>query len=231
MNQEQSMQESWKRVAGEAAAMLVEEGMVIGLGTGSTAAQLIYALARRLDEGLRIVGAVPTSRATAELAASLHIPLTTLDRYPELDLVIDGADEIDDQLNLVKGGGGALLREKIVATAGRRFVVIGDASKRVKRLGLKMPLPVEVIPFALTPVQKRLEALCTAARVRQRDGQAYLTDNGNAIVDCSFANGIEQPEIVADQIRRVVGVVESGLFLHMASQAIIGGPDGVVVLA
>src|SRR5438874_11923927 len=151
-------QDSWKQLAGEAAAKLIEDGMVIGLGSGSTAVYLIYALARRIQAGLSIVGAVPTSKVTAELASDLGIPLTDLDTHPELDLDIDGADEIDGQLGLIKGGGGALLREKIVASAAQRFIVIGDATKQVTQLGLNMPLPIEVIPFAGVPVRRRLEA-------------------------------------------------------------------------
>src|SRR5947209_11229344 len=138
-------QDSWKQLAGEAAAKLVEDGMVLGLGSGSTAVYLVNALARRIQQGLHIIGAVPTSQATAQLASSLGIRITDLDTHPELDLAIDGADEIDSQLRLIKGGGGALLREKIVASAAHRFIVIADATKQVTQLGLKMPLPVETI--------------------------------------------------------------------------------------
>src|SRR3984893_3097684 len=146
-----------KQMAGEEAVKYIENGMVIGIGTGTTSAYMIQALARRLREGLAIVGAVPTSEATAQLASGLGIPLTDLDTHPELDLAIDGADEIDGQLRLIKGGGGALLREKIVASAARRFVVIGDVTKQVLVLGSLVPLPVEIIPFAETPVRRRLE--------------------------------------------------------------------------
>src|SRR5437660_983722 len=159
MMQHEIQQDSWKQLAGEAAAKLIEDGMVIALGSGSTAAYLIYALARRIQAGLSIVGAFPTSKVTGELASNLGIPLTDLDTHPELDLDIDGADEIDSQLGLIKGGGGALLREKVVASAAQRFIVIADINKQVRQLGLKTPLPVETIPFAATPVRKRLEAL------------------------------------------------------------------------
>ncbi len=154
MMQENAQQDNWKRLVGEAAAQLVEDGMVLGLGTGSTAAHLLYALAQRIQQGLRIIGGVPTSKATEELARKLGIPLTTLDAHPELDLAIDGADEIDSQLCLIKGGGGALLREKIVASAAHRFVVIGDTAKLVPMLGVHFPLPIEVVPFAATPVSQ-----------------------------------------------------------------------------
>src|SRR5260370_22804673 len=160
--QNEIKQDQWKRIAGEAAVEFIEAGMVIGIGSGSTAAYMIQALARRLQAGLKIVGAVPTSEATEQLARSLGIPLTDLDTYPELDLAIYGADEVDGHLNLIKGGGGALLREKIVASAARRFVVIADVTKQVTQLGLKAALPVEVIPFALTPVSRRLQALGTS---------------------------------------------------------------------
>src|SRR6266516_1446266 len=220
-------QDSWKQLAGEAAAKVIEDGMVIGLGSGSTAVYLIYALARRIQAGLSIVGAVPTSKATGELASNLGIPLTDLDTHPELDLDIDGADEIDSQLRLIKGGGGALLREKIVASAAQRFIVIADITKQVRQLGLKTPLPVETIPFAATIVRRRLEALGGIVQLRQLAGQVYLTDNNNVILDCTFPAGINDPADLEDRIRHIVGVVETGLFLNMAEQAIIVWPVGV----
>jgi len=224
-------QDSWKQLAGTAAAELVEDSMLLGLGTGSTAAYLMYALARRMQAGLHITGAVPTSKETAQLASSLGIPLTDLDAHPDLDLAIDGADEIDDQLRLIKGGGGALLREKVVASAARRFVVIGDVTKRVTQLGLKMPLPVEVVPFAATPVLKHLEALGAIVKLRQLAGQTFITDNDNVILDCTFPAGISDPTDLHARIKQIVGVVETGLFLYMTTQAIIGGPEGVSYLS
>ena len=223
-------QDSWKQLASTAAAELVEDGMLLGVGTGSTAAYLIYALAQRMQTGLHIAGAVPTSEATAQLASNLGIPLTDLDTHPILDLAIDGADEIDDQLRLIKGAGGALLREKVVASAARRFVVIGDVTKRVTLLGSKMPLPVEVVPFALTPVFKHLEALGAEVHLRQLAGQTFITDNNNVILDCIFPGGITDPSDLHARIKWIVGVVETGLFLNMAEQAIIGGPGGVSYL-
>jgi len=223
-------QDSWKQLAGTVAAELVEDGMLLGVGTGSTAAYLIYALAQRMQTGLHIAGAVPTSEATAQLASNLGIPLTDLDTHPILDLAIDGADEIDDQLRLIKGGGGALLREKVVASAARRFVIIGDVTKRVTQLGLKMPLPVEVVPFAMTPVFKHLEALGAKVLLRQLAGQVFITDNHNVILDCVFPGGIPDPSGLHARIKRIVGVVETGLFLNMTEQAIIGGPGGVSYL-
>jgi ribose 5-phosphate isomerase A len=225
-----TQQDTWKRLAGEAAAQFIEDGMVLGLGTGTTATQLIYAVGRRIQEGLSITGAVATSQASEELARKLGIPLTDLDTHPVLDLAIDGADEIDGQLRLIKGGGGALLREKVVASAARRFIVIGDATKQVAQLGRNTPLPVEVVPFAATPVSKHLEALGATVRLRRSGDSVFFTENCNIILDCFFADGITDPSELDSRIHRIVGVVETGLFLHMAERAIIGGPEGVKVL-
>jgi len=225
--QRETQQDSWKRLAGEAAVELVESGMVVGIGTGSTAAYMIQALARHIQAGLHIIGAVPTSEATEQLASSLGIPLTDLNAHPELDLAIDGTDEIDGHLNLIKGGGGALLREKIVASASHRFIVIADVTKQVMQLGLRAVLPVETIPFAVTPVSRRLQALGASVQIRQRSNQVFITDNGNMILDCSFPNGIADPADLQARIRRIVGVVETGLFLNMTERAIIGGPEGI----
>src|ERR1700730_18435487 len=159
-----------KQMAGEEAVKYIENGMVIGIGTGTTSAYMIQALARRLREGLAIVGAVPTSEATAQLASGLGIPLTDLDTHPELDLAIDGADEIDGQLRLIKGGGGALLREKIGAASSRRFIVMGYTSKLVSRLGQATSLPGEPIPLGGTPERKRLEAMGAIVQLRQQEG-------------------------------------------------------------
>jgi ribose 5-phosphate isomerase A len=177
--------------------------------------------------GLRIAGAVPTSQETARLASSLGIPLLTLDEQPVLDLAIDGADEIDPQLNLIKGAGGALLREKIVAAAARRFVVISDSSKLVPRLGIHFALPVEVVPFAITPVRRKLEALGAIVELRQRNDTTFITDNYNNILDCRFPDGIVDPARLQAQIRDIVGVVEHGLFLSMTRQVLVAGAEGV----
>ena len=225
-----TQRDTWKRLAGEAAANLIEDGMLLGLGSGSTATQMIIALGSRIQQGLRIAGAVPTSPATEELARNLGIPLTDLDTHPVLDLDIDGADEIDGQLRLIKGGGGALLREKIVASVAQRFVVIVDATKQVAQLGQTAPLPVETVPLAVTPVSRRLEALGAAVRLRRSGNNVFFTENCNAILDCFFTGGIADAVALEARIRRIVGVVETGLFLNMAKQAIIGGPDGVKLL-
>jgi ribose 5-phosphate isomerase A len=179
---------------------------------------------------LRIAGAVSSSQASHDLAVSVGIPVADLDTYPELDIYVDGADEIDPQLQLIKGAGGALLREKIVASSARRFVVIADTSKLVQRLGLLFPVPIEVVPFAVTPVRKRLEALGAVVTTRQHAGQAFITENQNLILDCAFPEGIADPAALDTHLHVIVGVVETGLFLHMAKQAVIGGADGVHII-
>jgi ribose 5-phosphate isomerase A len=221
---------TYKQLVGTAATELIEDGMTIGLGTGSTAAFLVRALGERLRKGLHIAGAVPTSQETAQLAGGLGIPLVSLESHPTLDLAIDGADEIDPQLNLIKGGGGALLREKIVATAARQFVVIADASKLVPRLGTRAALPVEVVPFALSPVRHRLEILGANVQQRMHENRPFMTDNQNYILDCSFPGGIADPIALQTQIRAIVGVVEHGLFLGITSRALVAGPNGLISL-
>ena len=223
-------QDTWKHMAGTEAAKLVENGMVIGLGTGSTAAHLVYALAQRVRSGLRIVGAVATSQATHDLADSLGIPMTDIDTHPELDLYIDGADEVDPQLHLIKGAGGALLREKVVASISHRFTVIADITKQVQLLGTHAPVPVEVTPFAITPVRRRLEALGAQVQLRQINASPFITENKNIVLDCTFSDGIAHPDELDARIHRIVGVVETGLFLHMAQQALIAGPQGIQIL-
>jgi ribose 5-phosphate isomerase A len=230
MTQHETQQDLWKRLAGEEAAKLVEDGMVVGLGTGTTATQFVYALARRIQAGLRIVGGVSSSQATKDLAISLNIPVTDLDTYPELDIYIDGADEIDPQLRLIKGAGGALLREKVLASSAHRFVVIGDISKQVSRLGQHFPVPVETTPFAVTPVRRHLEALGATVQVRQRGDSTFITENHNIILDCAFPQGITDAEELDARMHSIVGVVETGFFLKMAWTAIIGGPEGTRTL-
>lgn len=224
------LREQWKQAAGEAAAQLVTEGMRVGLGTGSTASAFVRALAQRVQQGLHITTAVPSSEATGTLAAQLGLPVSDLDTYPELDIYVDGADEIDPHLQLLKGAGGALLREKVVATAAQRFVVIGDATKPVQELGHLFPVPVETVPFALTPVRLRLEALGASVQLRQRQGQTFITENHNYILDCHFPNGIANAAELDARIHRIVGVVETGIFIDIATQAIIAGADGVQFL-
>ena len=215
-----------KQTAARAAVQLVESGSVVGLGSGSTSAFAVRFLAERVREGLKIVG-IPTSLQTQHLAEQLGIPLTTLDEHPLIDIDIDGADEIDPQLNLIKGGGGAFLREKIVASVSRRFVVIGDSAKQVSRLG-KFPLPVEVIPFAQSLIKPQIEALGASVALRQYAyGNPYVTDEGHHILDCTFGE-IADPTALAQKLCTMPGVVEHGLFIGMAEIAMIG-KDGSVV--
>jgi ribose 5-phosphate isomerase A len=220
-----------KRAAAERAAALVRDGMRVGLGTGSTAAHLVAILGERVRGGLSIV-AVPTSEATRRQAEAEGIPLTTLDDTPELDLTIDGADEIDGALRLIKGRGGALLREKIVAAASRRMIVIADGSKRVERLG-RFPLPVEVVPFGLGATRRAVEAAfarsgCPAEPHLRRgaDGAPFLTDGGHWILDAPLG-AIPEPEALAAALTAIPGVVEHGLFLGLAGGAILATEAGL----
>ncbi len=215
-----------KQAAARAAAELVEAGQIVGLGSGSTAAHFVRFLAERVRHGLKIVG-IPTSQTTKELAEQLGIPLTTLETHSEIDIDIDGADEIDPQLNLIKGGGGAFLREKIVASVSRRFVVIGDSAKQVARLG-KFPLPVETIPFAQALIAHQVQILgAKVALRRSADGNAYVTDEGHHILDCTFGEIADAPAL-AQKLRAIPGVVEHGLFIGMAEMALVGRDGGVV---
>jgi ribose 5-phosphate isomerase A len=217
-----------KETAARAAVELVRDGQIVGLGTGSTAAYAVRFLGGRVQAGLRIRG-IPTSVKTKELAASLGIPLTTLEEFQQIDITIDGADEVDRELRLIKGGGGALLREKIVASVTRQFVVIADSSKQVASLG-KFPVPVEVIPFAQTLVAKKIESLGASVRAREyASGNPFVTDEGHHILDCTFGV-IFDAESLAKELDHMPGVVEHGLFLGMASVALIGQGDRVIEL-
>jgi ribose 5-phosphate isomerase A len=216
-----------KRQVGEDAAALVEEGMVVGLGTGSTAAFVIEALGRRWSEGLRFVG-IPTSTRSGAQAASLGIALSDFAHHAEIDLTIDGADEIErGSLHLIKGLGGALLREKIVAAASRRLVIIADDRKLVDHLGQHTPVPVEVTPFGWESAALQLGRLGSAVSPRHdRAGSLFVTDGGNMILDCAFGV-IEDPASLERRIEEIVGVIESGLFIGRASLAIVAGQHGI----
>lgn len=219
-------QDEAKLAVAKRAVTYVEDGMRVGLGTGSTATMFIRELGERVKAGLKI-RCVASSDASHNLGLSLGMDVTTLDQLPELDVYIDGADEVGPALAMIKGGGGALLREKIVASAAKRFLVVVDASKVVKHLG-KFPLPVEVIKMALPLVLPKLAALGLNPKQRPaRSGDGpYLTDEGNYIVDCACGE-IADPEQIAARIRGIVGVVEHGLFLKMATLALVAGEDGV----
>ncbi len=221
-----STQNAAKAAAAAAAAALVENGMRIGLGSGSTFLLALEALARRIaEEGLTVAG-VPTSDGTAEAARRLGVPLTTLDEVDVLDLTIDGADEIDPRKNMIKGGGAALVREKIVAAAAREMVVVVDNLKQVDRLGVKFRLPVEVLQFGWKQAGHAIEATgCEIAR-REANGAPVVTDNGNFILDCAYGEGIEDPAFLHDALNAIPGVVDNGLFVGLAGRVIVGQPDG-----
>jgi ribose 5-phosphate isomerase A len=227
------MSDSLKRRAAEAALAFVEDGMRLGLGSGSTAEHFVRLLGERIARGLKVTG-VPTSGRTEALAKQSGIPLVSFDGWAELDLDVDGADEIGPSLALIKGGGGALLREKIAANASRRMIVIADESKRVAELGA-FPLPLEVVAFGLTATARATEKACSRLgltgeiKLRIRDGVPFVTDSGNHVLDASFGR-IPDPEALASRLDRTPGVVEHGLFLGLADLALIASPDGVAEL-
>ena len=218
-----------KKAAADWAAALIEDGMVVGLGTGSTASLILEPLAERIRQGLRMVG-IPTSERTAEQARALGIPLSTLADHPRVDLTIDGADEVElGTLNLIKGRGGALLREKIVASASARLVIVADESKLVERLGRGV-VPVEVVPFEWQSTARRIESLGASPALRLRpDGGAFVTDGGHYILDCAFGP-ISSAGLLDRELNEIVGVVEHGLFLGLTDQVGVGRAGGVEVL-
>jgi len=221
-----------KRAAAERAVQLITSGMVVGLGTGSTMQPLLDALAQRLREGaVRNVVAVPTSEATAQRCRVLGIPQASLDEYPELALAVDGADEVSPRLDAIKGMGGAMLREKLVALAAKRFVIVADESKLVRRLGTRAPVPVEVVRFGWSTLVPFFESLGAEPELRRGlGGEPFVTDNGNYVVDCRFARGIADPAAVARALGKRTGVLEDGLFLRIAKLAVVAGRRGVRLL-
>ncbi|NJK79384.1 MAG: ribose 5-phosphate isomerase A [Chloroflexaceae bacterium] len=227
------MVDDLKRVASEAAVQQIEDGMLLGLGTGTTVRYVLDALARRLREGtLSDVRGVPTSHATAAYARKHNIPLTTLEDTPQLDLAIDGADEVAPNLDLIKGRGGALLREKIVACASARLWIVIDTSKRVERLGALVPLPVEVLQFGWKTHLPLLYQLGAIVEPRLHDdGQFFTTDNGNIILDCRFPQGIGDAAVLSSTLERRAGIIGHGLFLGIAERVFIGAPDGIREMA
>jgi len=216
-----------KEAVGRRGAEFVEDGMVVGLGTGSTVYFTLVRLAERLQaEGLSIRG-VPTSVDTELKAREMGIPLVSLEEVATIDLTIDGADEIDPDLALTKGGGGALLREKVVAAASTREVIVAERSKIVERLGRTFPLPVEVVPFARAAVTRRIEDLGASVTLRMREpGTPDRTDNGNGILDCTFAEGIADPAALEALLSSFPGVVENGLFVGLTDTVLVAEPDG-----
>lgn len=222
-------QDGPKRAAAARAIEEVEDGMILGLGSGSTAAFALEELAARIAKGLRVAG-IPTSEKAATLARQLGVPLTSFAEHRRVDLTIDGADQVErGTLNLVKGLGGALLREKIVASASNRMIVIVDETKLVDRLGGNRPLPVEIVSFGWQIVFDRLRAIGCRPQLRLAGDKPFITDGGNYIVDCALA---ETPDLAALEARLsgIIGVVESGLFIGLASKIMVGRPTGVEVI-
>ena len=219
-----------KRAAAQTAVALINNGMIVGLGTGSTASFAVSIIAQRVSDGLNIIG-IPTSEKIEQLARSMGIPVSTLAEHDHIDVAIDGADEVEiGTLNLIKGRGGALLREKIVATAAKHLVIVVDDSKLVDCLGIRNPVPLEVVPFGWQATAKRLRSLGASLTLRLGpDGQPFISDGGHYILDCVFG-AIEYPVHLQQQLDRTVGVVESGLFLGLTSQVIVGSRKGVSVL-
>ena len=216
-----------KRAAAEKALELVRDGMLIGLGSGTTARYFTEGVGRLVAEGMK-VRAVPTSRATAELAAANGIPIV-FELIGQIDLTVDGADEVDQALNLIKGRGGALFREKVVAAASKRFVVVVDESKVVKQLGVGV-LPVEILPYLWRSTAARLATLATRLTMRGGEESPYITDNGNVILDLMIDRGIVDAPALATSLKTTIGVVEHGLFIGMTDTCIVAGPDGALVV-
>ena len=217
-----------KQMVAAKAVEEVKSGMVLGLGTGSTTRYAIEMIGQRLREGrLKDIVGVPTSSGSAQLARQMGIPLTTLQEHPVIDLTIDGADEVDRDLNLIKGGGGALLKEKIVAQASKRNVIIVDESKLSERVGTKWPVPVEVIPFGLSVEVLNFKKMGIEARIRKKgDGSPFITDEGNYILDCFFGP-LREPQKIEEMLHGRAAIVENGLFLKTASEIIIGSYNGI----
>jgi ribose 5-phosphate isomerase A len=222
-----SEQDDYKKAAAEKALELVQDGMLLGLGSGSTAQYFTEGVGRLIASGMKLM-AVPTSRRTAEVAAANGIPVIQ-ELIGLIDLAVDGADEVDGSLNLIKGRGGALFREKLVAAATKRFVVVVDVSKQVDRLGVGV-LPVEVLPFLWRTTAERLTSLGASLTVRGGEEAPYITDNGNLILDLTVHGGITDPSALAVALKTTTGVVEHGLFIGMTDTCIVAGPDGPQVI-
>ncbi len=222
--------ESQKKIAAEKATEDVRSGMVVGLGTGSTVYYALLKLGAMVREGLDIVG-IPTSEGTEKIAFAEKIPLTTLATHPTIDLTIDGADEVDAHLNLIKGGGAALVREKIIANASKEILIVVDESKVSRVLGTTFSLPVEIVRFGWEATQTEVNRICGKSTLRQNtsqdgDGSPLITDNGNYILDCHF-DGIPAPQAVEMQLNNIPGVVENGIFVNRADKVIIGTASGI----
>lgn len=221
--------EDLKKQAGEEAVRHIEDGMIVGLGTGSTVEYFLRELGKQVKNGLKIQG-IPTSVHTKRIAKEENIPLTTIEEHPKIDVTVDSADEVDSFLNLVKGGGGALVREKIIAFNSKKVIIIIDDSKIVKALGIDFPLPVEIVKFAWTSTKKTLEEFGCEVTLREvMEGEPFITDNGNYILDCEFEH-IEDPEQLHVNLNNIPGVVENGLFIGVVDEVIVGGKQGIMTL-
>ena len=222
--------ENQKKIAAKKATENVRSGMIVGLGTGSTVYYALLKLGAMVREGLDIMG-IPTSEGTEKIAIAQKIPLTTLATHPTIDLTIDGADEVDAHLNLIKGGGAALVREKIIANASKEILIVVDESKVSRVLGTTFPLPVEIVKFGWEATQAAVNRICGKSILRQNplqngDSSPLITDNGNYILDCHF-DGIPAPEAVELELNNIPGVVENGIFVNRADKIIIGTPSGI----
>ena len=217
-----------KKLAAEKAVEYIEDGMILGLGTGSTVEYTIRKIGEMIKEGINIKG-IPTSMNTKKIAIEENIPLTTLEENPKIDLTIDGADEVDSNLNLIKGGGGALTREKIVAYHSKRVIIVIDETKVVKALGIDFPLPVEVVKYGWTPTKNKLKEFGCHVELRKIMNNPYITDNSNYIIDCEFER-IEDPEQLEIDIDKIPGVVENGLFIGLVDDVIVGSKQGIKTL-
>ena len=221
-------QEEMKKLAAEKAVEYIEDGMIVGLGTGSTVEFALKKLGELVKEGLKIQG-IPTSLRTKKSAVNYGIPLTDLKEHIEIDVTIDGADEVDSNLSLIKGGGGALTREKIIAYHSKKVIIIIDETKVVKRLGVDSALPVEVTKYGWNATMKTLEDLGCTPELRTITGEPYITDNQNYIIDCDFGK-IDEPEVLEKDINLIPGVVENGLFIDLVDEVIVGSKQGIMTL-
>ncbi len=214
-----------KRQASIAALDEIRDNMIVGLGTGSTASHFIRELGKRVQGGLRVLG-IPTSEASRQLAGEVGVSLTTLKEHPEIDVTVDGADEVSPDLDLIKGLGGALVREKIVAHASKRMIIVVDDSKMVVKLGTRAPIPVEVVPFAIDSVMLKLVRWKGSVKIRERNGQPFVSDNGNAILDWQHG-AIDDPHGVEIKLKTITGVVDSGIFAKVAALVIVAGGSSI----
>lgn len=217
--------EQQKKIAAEKATEEIRDGLIVGLGTGSTVYYALLKIGKMVRNGLNIIG-IPTSEGTEKIAIEQGIPLSTLANHPTIELTIDGADEVDARLNLIKGGGAALVREKIIANASKRILIVVDESKVSRVLGTSFALPVEIVQFGWEATQREVNKVCGKSDIRGGIENPLITDNGNYILDCHF-DGMPEPEKIEVQLNNIPGVVENGIFVNRANKVIVGSPDGI----